>query len=670
MRRVLIMLLIFCLAPAAVSAEKEDALDEIEIIEIKPYEYPEIKPEVSLYGGYRYVNLSGAARVEEYEYLHDSISWGGELRAFSFPYRLHFELDFKNRKDYFGDVSYAYRDIILFRGINRTLFHNLDNIRLQSGRDLNILPLPPPLPPFAPAFEREDSADEKYGVKTGINSFFMRFKTPDFPFHLYIDGSLIEKDGTQQQRSLLGSGWHNTNVRTSQSRDIDLRTKNIIIGANSHLGPIEIDISHGEKRLDVGGDSVLYHNYTGAGFLPPFFNNIRPAGTFPHNLVPELKGSSNTLKIHTSYTGSLVAAATFTKMDRENKDSGAKADYFIGAGEVTWMPMPRLTFFVKYRHQERDMDNPDTVTVRNLSNDVIVGTYPVRNSISSVSDSVSGTVRYRPLKGVLLKADYAYEEVRRNDVEDWVGIPHSTQRHKLSLSGDVRIMSGLKLKAKYTRKDINNPATNTEPDTSDEGLITLSWTPFSGLNTYLSYGTKEEKREALRFVAGDPPVVYTADDRKVKNDRLVGTVSYVLPGNLSVTASYAYMHNKVQQDIMQKPPPPAFPVTDFFVPYKTTARNYLFDVNYSPKSFISLNGGISHTVSQGAFYPADSIASFSELKTRETIYSASGEYRFKNGFSAGIQYRYSTFKDVLDNIYDDVNDGRSSIILLTISKKW
>ncbi len=50
-------------------------------------------------------------------------------------------------------------------------------------------------------------------------------------------------------------------------------------------------------------------------------------------------------------------------------------------------------------------------------------------------------MRYRPLKGVMLKADYTYEDIRRNDVEDWLTIPDSTQRQKLSLSGDVRIMS-------------------------------------------------------------------------------------------------------------------------------------------------------------------------------------------------------------------------------------
>ena len=83
-----------------------------------------------------------------------------------------------------------------------------------------------------------------------------------------------------------------------------------------------------------------------------------------------------------------------------------------------------------------------------------------------------------------------------------------------------------------------------------------------------------------------------------------------------------------------------------------------------------MDAGITHTISEGAFYDLDSIASYSKLKTRETTYFASGEYQFKGGIAAGIQYRYTSFNDLINNIYDDANDGRVSIILLTISKKW
>jgi predicted porin len=233
-------------------------------------------------------------------------------------------------------------------------------------------------------------------------------------------------------------------------------------------------------------------------------------------------------------------------------------------------------------------------------------------------------------------------------------------------------MSNLKLNAKYIHKDINNPATNIEPDHSDEGQLRLTWMPLPALITFISYDIKKEKRDSVDFVNYDTGGIETADNRKVDDDRIIGTVSYVFSKDLSATASYAYIHNRVRQDIRLSSDDPAY--WDSQTPYKTTAHSYSFDVRYSPKSFISMDAGVNHTISQGAFYTSASnlqdIPVFSDLKTRETTYSATGEYRFRCGYTAGIQYRYTTFNDALNNIYDGLNDGRVSIILLTISKKW
>ncbi len=40
------------------------------------YVFPVIKPDILLYGGYRYVNADISDRAEEFEYLHDSITLG------------------------------------------------------------------------------------------------------------------------------------------------------------------------------------------------------------------------------------------------------------------------------------------------------------------------------------------------------------------------------------------------------------------------------------------------------------------------------------------------------------------------------------------------------------------------------------------------------------------
>ncbi|MBI5639346.1 MAG: hypothetical protein HZA17_02870, partial [Nitrospirae bacterium] len=101
------------------------------------------------------------------------------------------------------------------------------------------------------------------------------------------------------------------------------------------------------------------------------------------------------------------------------------------------------------------------------------------------------------------------------------------------------------------------------------------------------------------------------------------------------------------------------------------------DLAYLPKNNLSLSAGVSHTLSSGDFYPAlttltqpVSVASFSKMKIKETVYSVEGEYRFKNGFASSVQYKYSDFNDVLDNPHDDVDDGKVHIVLLTLSKRW
>jgi predicted porin len=282
--------------------------------------------------------------------------------------------------------------------------------------------------------------------------------------------------------------------------------------------------------------------------------------------------------------------------------------------------------------------------------------------------------------GITLRAEFSYENIDRKDAAEWF-VPDSTTRKVASLSADIRIARNAKLMAKYTHQDTENPETNIEPDHSDEGRISFTWAPLPGLSTLLSYRVAKESRGALQFVQQDPVtsvefLAESPDKRDALRDRFLGSITYLVLKDLSLTASYSYIHNKVKEDL-------AFNDTsgnllfDPRVPETDTAHSYSLDANYLPKNNIALTAGVSYTVSSGAFFPADinltqpvSIASFSELKTRETVYSVSGEYRFKNGFSAGIRYGYTVFDDVLDNPFDDVNDGKAHIVLLTLSKKW
>ena len=117
------------------------------------------------------------------------------------------------------------RTLCCSRWINKTMFHNLENIRLADlGPDER--------------FTVQNSPAENYGIVSGMNVLFLRFKMPDFPFHVYIDGQFIDKEGKRQQRFLGGSGYFNDLMRASRKREVDLETKNISVGVNTHLGPV------------------------------------------------------------------------------------------------------------------------------------------------------------------------------------------------------------------------------------------------------------------------------------------------------------------------------------------------------------------------------------------------------------------------------------------------
>lgn len=635
----------------------EDAVME------EPYLFPKITPEVFFSGGFRFLRASGSERVLEYEYLRDTFTASGGARIFSFPSRLHLDLSIKNSRDYFGNLDYAFKDLILVRVLSRSIYHNLDAVPLL---DLD------PESPFFTTVMRD--TERRHGTKSRLSDFFVRFKAPDFPLHLYVGADIRSKKGNRQLRFLGGSGYYNAMAKNSVSRDIDWETKSITVGTNSHLGPLEVDLSHGEKRFSASGGRTLIDTYTEAGFapLPP----VRPGGVYAHNAIPELKGASNSLKIHTSYAGGLVVSTTFSNMRRENTDSRAKAEYFIGAGEVTWIPVPEIAVFVKYRRKEAEFDNPSHIALTDLSGGQKL-LYPVKPSISSDSDIVTGSVRYRAAPYLTFRAEYSYEHIRRDQEAAW-HIPETTGRNTLSLSADARIAKKVTIKTRYTHKEISNPAYNSEPDRADEGRLSVTWTPVQRITAMASYGIAKQKRGDLVFVDAFDKLIPGPDRREVFQNRFMGSVTVLVLNDLSLTGTYAQMRNKTEVDIVyQESRPPFTNQVDPLLPYHDTMQHYSLNLGYQPNTQVTLATGIGHTESRGRFSPAGKdlldpvpVAGFSDIKIRETLFSASGEYRFRNGFGLELSFRRAVFNDVLDNPHDDVEDGRAHAVLIRLSKRW
>lgn len=586
-------------------------------------------------------NVIGAG---EYDYLKSSASGALNLEWDPLPHRFVLESYFLNPKDYFGELDYAFKDIVLLNGFTRDVFHNLNHYSFGTDDLVS-----------TPSITDLNPADE-YGIENRIRRGSIRLKTPDFPLHLYAEVRTIERDGLIQQRFY--RVFDDTKV--SQSRRIDWNTTEYRAGLNSHLGPIEADYSHAEKKFEARGDKLLF--------------DASATGPVPRNLVPDLKSSSDTVKIHTSYSGRFVLAGTYSTGDKKNEDSGAKVQFTNGAGDIMLMPVTSMIFTMKYRHFDLESTNPNTVTATGI------GTFNVRDSLSSNRDILSALLRYRVTDRLTVKGEYITDTTDRtrgtwgsvlaappsNAPAFWT-VPESTTKNTGKLGFAYRIMNKMNLRADYSATNVDNPAYAIDPDKAQTARAAFTWNPTLYFNTMLSYGMVREKRDNLGGLLG-------GGSREASRDQAQASTTFLIGSRSSLTASYAYYKNKVEQTIT---------LTDGLVvpfeleprvPYEDTSHVGSLALTVAPSEVVNLTASATRSFSQGSYRLSGAgvvtnvagIAELSDLDIVDTVYTAGIEMQHTRYLSSEVRLQYQHYDDQID----DAQDGTVKLALATVFLKW
>jgi hypothetical protein len=584
---------------------------------------------------YNWVKQDGSTRPAEYEFPKSSIGGNMHIEYAPLPHRFSIETHYLNQKDYFGDMDYAYRDIVMLNILTRGMYHNLDHFSF--GADDPATP--------SPSFT-DQNPDDLYALQNALRRGFIRFKTPDFPFHLYAGETTIDRTGTIQQRFL--RGFTGGLDKVSQSRDIDWNSREIRIGVNSHLGPVEVDYSRTEKKFEArGADKVL--------------SDVYALMTAPHDQVPDLKSGTDTVKLHTSYTGRVVGAVTYSNGDKKNLDSRAKADFRNAAGDLTVTPAAGLLLALKYRHYDLSQSNPDTVTLPGLA-----GPTSVRDAISSKRDVVTGAARYRVTPSLTVKGEYAFETTERTTglaPDDW-DVAHRTTKSTEKLGIAYRVLSRLSLKADVSSAQVENPAYAADPDRIDEGKATVTWTPVPQVVALASYGGVREQRDDLSApLAGG--------SRKSDRDQVLGSLTFLAGRRSSITASYVYLNYKTAETLTFRDAAGLFNLEQG-VPYGDKSQIFSLAVSQALTDRVMVLADASRSFSRGNFRISETVPnttgidSLSDLRVVEDIYTAGLELQFSKYAGSEVRYQYRHYDDRIDN----TQDGRVNTALTTVYVKW
>ena len=587
--------------------------------------------------GYRGITQNGNPIAGEYDFIKSSVTGALDFEYDPLPHRFVLESYYLNSKDYFGEMDYAYRDVVLFNGYTRNMFHNLNHYSFG----------PTPTTPGVTFTDKDPAA--RYGIENQLSRAVIRFKIPHFPFHLFAEVLTIDRQGTIQQRFL--REFTGNLDKVSESRDIDWNTQQVRVGANSHLGPVEVDYSHMEKKFESLTNKELFDVY------PP------SATLVPHNLTPDLRSSSDTVKLHSSYSGRLVLAGTYSGGDKKNEDSGAKVNYWNSAGDITFMPVTSVILAVKYRHYNIDTTNPNTVI--NVTPGVPI-TESVRDSISSSRDVVTGTIRYRATDRLALTGEYVADSIDRTNVVDLWDVPEKTTKGTAKLGLTYRVMNKVTLRADYRQTKTDNPAYDTDPDKSQTAMASITWTPTPRFNTLLSYSAVRETRDLLGAPLG-------GGTRDAARDQGLASFTVLVGNRSSVTLSYAYFKYKVDQTVTLQDGTGAFAL-EAGVPYADVSHVGSLVLAVAPVDGVYLTASGSRSYSRGNFIIEDAgtvtntsgIAELSDMKVIDSTYAAGIETQHSKYVSSEIRYQYRRYDDQIDN----AQDGTVKTILATLSMKW
>jgi hypothetical protein len=540
--------------PVAAIAEERDIEMDAELKamlegteDVSHYEFPDIEPEYSLGLGFSTVDNTGFRSLMRFGELDDNALFTGEYRAFYFPHRLYFIYDHKGTEDYFGELRYAIGDTLFLRWVGSGLHRNPESITPMGG-NVSV-----------------GDQDAEYGVRKNTEDMFLRLKYPDIATHIFFKGWLVHEEGTIQERTLLGSGWYNNAVRDTGEREYEWETREYSVGANSHLGPLEVELEHTDSEFKVNSEAATTSFYNTAS---PY----DPLGFRDHHHYTDSTSTGDSMKFHTSYTGKLVASATFSTRETENEYSRVSSDYSFASAGVTWMPMTSFTMFLRYKRTDMDYDNS--------SQSAALG---IKNGLSSTKDNISLTARFRPTPELVLNGRYKVEVIERENAAEWSLQSEKTTKTTYMAAAHARQARKLNLMADYIYTETDGPAYNTEADESHKVKLSANWKFSARTMVFGSYTSTSSKRKDLVF----PEDSVQADNRQSYRDNVLAGVTYLPTDRLSATLAYNYYLSSVKQDLVYGPPAAKTVVPG--VLYEDTVSGMSLDMNYMASEKLSIS---------------------------------------------------------------------------------
>jgi len=190
--------------------------------------------------------------------------------------------------------------------------------------------------------------------------------------------------------------------------------------------------------------------------------------------------------------------------------------------------------------------------------------------------------------------------------------------------------------------------------------------PTPRFNTLLSYSAVRETRDLLGAPLG-------GGNRDATRDQGLASFTVLVGDRSSITLSYAYFKNKVDQTVTLQDGTGAFTLEPG-VPYDDVAHVGSIMLTVAPVDGVNLTASGSRSYSRGNFSlegidpvtNTTGISALSDMKVIDSVYAAGIEMQHSKYVGSELRYQYRRYDDQID----DTQDGTVKTVLATLSMKW
>lgn len=629
------------------------------------------------FAGYRFLHLdSTGGRAIPYGFLHSSVTGGASIHRLGPDLKVGVDGNYINDNDNFGDILFDYAGDYRFHLRTETLYHNLDRLALFQ----------PPFDFFGVTYTpRATDTFAGYGIRTEQDSATARFKLHNFPMHLNLGYWRLVREGDRQLIfSDVAFGGGNNTVY-SRIRPVHQETHEGTFGFDAHLGPIDVIYTflirqfsdHGPVPLD------LYSPRTDASTGAV----TQLGGLEPHNVDPDSRYYAHTIKFHTSLSGGLVGAASYTYGKRSNmsrrsdlKASGQPSARLQNvAGDLTYIPCAWFTTVVKYRRQELANDTPTTI-----SSSFLPAVVPVRAAIDETRDVIAVILSARPVRYLTVKGEYSGSYLHRENITQgspslsW-DLPENSETHRGTVTLISRPAKGMMLRAQYGYTATDHPAYGTTAAEKHEGKIMATYNltnRWGGTASLLSSRESNDQISRTTLSAFEPSLTYQLPRERSVDNATVGF--WVAPlDRLVIALNYGILRSKTDQGVLFAA---AVPGTQSPTTFTQQAQVYAVNAMFHATARLDLSILLQQVRSIASFDPGTTtvanafvgvqstsgVADLDRVKTVENTVAARADFRLSKRISCLVDYSFRQY----DNKAGTSFEGNVQTVTTALTAKW